>query len=118
LSGLVTPNPAGNSGVFSSYRVAYRDDPAIGFRVVVVRAWARGEIEEPVMSASSGPKPYTRNHVWAIFDRYPAVARVMIVRGEYTGSIPFLLVTDGAGRVFDMAGKEVALNPIQEKSTK
>ncbi len=90
-----------------SYRVSYREDPAVSFRANLVRAWDRGEIAEPVMSASSGPKPYVKNHIFAIFDRFPSVARVLMLRGEYSQSVPFLLVTNEAGQYFDLAGKEV-----------
>lgn len=93
----------------SARRVLYREDPTIGFAVKLIRSWARGEIQEPVMSASSGPKDYLRNQIWSIFDRYPAIDHVQLVRGEYLRSIPFLLVINSAGQVFDMAGKEVVV---------
>lgn len=98
-----------------SYRVAYYEDPAVSIRVNLIRAWERGEIEM-VMSASSGPKDYARNHICAIFDRFPRVQRVLMVRGEYAEigkdhhpSPPFLLVVDGAGEVWDMAGKPIVM---------
>jgi hypothetical protein len=93
-------------------RVSYREDPAVSFTANLIRAWARGEIEGPVMSTSSGPKDYVRNHIWAIFDRFPDVASVLMVRGEYTHSRPFLLVTNEAGQIFDMAGKEVEAKEV------
>jgi hypothetical protein len=103
-----------------SYRVAYQDHPAVYMRANLIRSWDRGEIE-PTMSASSGPKDYTKNHVCAIFDRFPQVARIFMVRGEFSQigkdghpSPPFLLVADLAGQVWDMAGKPVMFEPIQE----
>jgi hypothetical protein len=99
-----------------SYRVAYYADPAVSIRVNLIRAWERGEIDAPVMSASSGPKDYIRNHIWAIFDRFPRVARVLMVRGEHSQigkdqhpSPPFLLAVDAVGEVWDMAGKPVVI---------
>ena len=90
-------------------RIAYLEAPEVSIVATLVRTWKRGEVEEPVMSASSGPKPYTRNHVFAIFERYPLVTSVLILRGQYTRSVPFLLVTNEAGQFFDMAGKEVQI---------
>ena len=51
-------------------RVAYRDEPAIGITVNLIRAWKRGEID-PVTGAS-GLKDYTKNHVWHIFSSSPS----------------------------------------------
>jgi len=91
------------------YRVFYLEDPAVAFKGTLIREWKRGEIEEPVMSASSGPKDYTANHIWAIFDRYPTISSVLMMRGQYTRSPAFLLVTDAEGQVWDMAGKPVVM---------
>jgi len=95
-------------------RLCYRNDPAVGITVNVIHRWARGDIDGPVMSASSGPKDYTRNHIWSIFERYEWVAAVVMARGLYSQigqdkhpSLPFLLLVGADGRVFDMAGKEV-----------
>jgi hypothetical protein len=96
-------------------KVSYLDNPDRAITVNQIHAWGRGEIE-PTMSASSGPKGYIRNHVWAIFEDYPAVARVLLVRGEYSRigkdehpSPPFLLLVDGNGQAWDMAGKPVVM---------
>ena len=57
------------------YRVALPfDTPAVWLhsRAAAQQVGAGRNHRNPVMSASSGPKDYTRaNHVWAIFDRYP-----------------------------------------------
>jgi hypothetical protein len=90
-------------------RVSYREDPAVSIDVDLIQRWERGEIDGPVMSASSGPKDYARNHIWAIFDRYPDITRVVMLRGEYLKSAVFLLVVRADGQVFDMAGKQVVL---------
>ena len=97
------------SGQNRRMRVAYKHDPAIGITVNLIRSWKRGEIAEPVMSASSGPKAYLRNDIWSIFDTYPDIARVLMVRGEYLRSIPFLLMVSESGQVVDMAGKAVVV---------
>ena len=100
-------------------RLAYRTDPAVGIKVNVIQRWARGDIAAPVMSASSGPKDYTRNHIWSIFDRYEWVEAVVMVRGQYSQigadnhpSPPFLLLAGPGGSVFDMAGKEVIAEDV------
>ncbi len=87
-------------------RVAYRDEPAIGITVNLIRSWKRGEIT-PVSSASSGLKDYVLNHVWTVFEQLPFASRVLLVRGEYTQSVPFLLIVTAAGKVFDVTAREV-----------
>lgn len=105
-----------------SYRLSPAADPAVGFTVNILRAWTRGEgeMQELVMSASSGPKDYTRNHIFAIFDKFPDIARILMVRGEYSEigkdrhmSPAFLLCVNAAGEVFDMAGELVHLDPLR-----
>lgn len=93
----------------SLYRVAYQENPDRGFTVNRIFSWKRGEVE-PAMSASSGPKDYIRNRICEIFDHEPAISRVLMVRGEYAQSIPFLLlIDDTAGQVFDITGKAVVV---------
>jgi hypothetical protein len=98
-------------------RVAYAADPTVGFRVNIIRIWERGKVHE-IVSGTSGPKDYTFNHVRAIFDHSPGVARVLMVRGEYSRigrdqhpSPPFLLLADAAGKVYDMDAQEVLVEP-------
>jgi hypothetical protein len=91
--------------------VCYREDPTTGMRVHLLRRWQRGEIPAQVMSESSGPKDYIANYVWSIFDRFPAIGGVWLVRGRYVSSSLFLLVQDADGRIFDMAGLEVEMKP-------
>ena len=71
--------------------------------------WKRGEIT-PVSSASSGLKDYVFNHVWTVFEQLPFASRVLLVRGEYTQSVPFLLIADEAGRWFDVLAREVVVS--------
>lgn len=92
-------------------RISYELSPDVGITANLVREWKRGEIEGPVMSASSGPKDYTRNHIWFLFDRFPGVERVLMLRGEYTRSVPFLIAINAAGHAFDMAGEAVVIEP-------
>jgi hypothetical protein len=88
-------------------RVAYRDDPAIGITVTLIRSWRRGEIA-PVYG-TSGLKDYLRNDVWTVFNRIPAAAKVVLLRGVYLRSVPFLLIQNAGGRFFDMTAREVLL---------
>ena len=97
-------------------RLSYESNPQRGLEVELIFTWRRGEIPEPVMSASSGPKDYTRNHIFFIFERFPLVERVLMVRGRYSEigadrhpSPPFLLVENANGEAFDMAGKPVVV---------
>lgn len=87
--------------------VAYREDPAITINVNVIWSWKRGEIT-PVFG-SSGLKDYLRNDVWSVFDHIREATKVVLVRGQYLRSVPFLLVVDDAGRWFDMEAKEVVV---------
>lgn len=89
-------------------RVAFESDPAQGITVNLIRAWERGELK-PMMSTSSGLKDYLCNDIWSIFESYPTVARVLMVRGEYARSIPFLLMVSASGQVADMAWNAVVI---------
>ena len=93
-------------------RIAFEQNPAQGITVNLIRAWKRGEIEGPVMSTSSGPKESnTRTLIWNLFEKFPGVERVMMVRGEFKQSIPFLIAVNAAGYAFDMAGEAVVIEP-------
>jgi hypothetical protein len=84
-------------------RVAYRDAPAIGIKVNIIKCWVRGEITGPTSA------PTIRNDVLTLFNDLPGAARVVMLRGEYRQSRPFLLVENRAGQFFDMKGKEVVV---------
>jgi hypothetical protein len=86
-------------------RVCYRDEPGTALTVSLIHQWRRGDITEPVMSASSGPKDYVKNRVYAIFESNPAIDSVSMVRG---GGPPFLLLRIGRS-YFDMSNREVEL---------
>lgn len=118
-SGAPVQGPTGNGGAFpSSAKVFYREDPCTSLRVTLIRTWKRGEIPGYVMSASSGPKAYVRNYIFQAFESDPGIVAVHMVRGQYSHigddkhhSPPFLLVSNGAGQFFDLAGLEVAVEP-------
>ena len=97
-------------------------DPDVGMTVNLIRVWVRGDsqVQEVVMSGSSGPKDYIRNQIASIFDRFPGVERILMVRGEYSEigpkkriSVPFLLCVNAQREIFDMAGELVRLNPLR-----
>lgn len=77
--------------------------------VSLVREWARGDIVAPVMSASSGPKDYLKNQIFAAFDADPGLERIRLVVGEYLRSAPFALFyrsgswSDASGRAVEMS---------------
>ena len=98
-----------------SYRVSSAADPNMGLTVNLIRAWDRDDpqVQECAMSASSGPKDYLRNQIWAIFDRYEGVRRILMVRGEYSKSVPFLLCINARQEIFDMAGELVNLQLLR-----
>jgi hypothetical protein len=84
-------------------RVQYKDAPEHGLTVRLIQTWHRGDIDHAVMSASSGPKEYVKNIIFALFEANPAVEAIVMVRGS--GS-PFLLLRAGRN-YFDMSNREV-----------
>jgi len=79
--------------------------------VHVIHRWARGDIGEPVMSASSGPKDYFSNTVYELFSAHSKIAAVLLVCSQYRGGAFLLLVVNEAGLMFDMARQEVVVAP-------
>jgi hypothetical protein len=80
-----------------------------------VGEWVRGEITM-VMSASSGPKDYTKNLIAMaleskvkIGEDRVAVDSIRILCGEYRISVPFA-VFQVRGRWFDCSGKQVVFD--------
>ena len=59
--------------------------------VSTIREWARGDVPAPVMSASSGPKDYIKNQVFAEFASRPDLERILMVIGTAKTSVPFCL---------------------------
>jgi hypothetical protein len=84
-------------------RLSYKDAPDRALIVRLVRSWDRGDIDAPIMSASSGPKAYVKNMVFALFESNAAIDAVLMVCG---GGPPFLLVRVG-NIYFDMIKREV-----------
>lgn len=95
-------------------KLAYAANPDRSMVANLIHVWDRADIPAPKMSVSSGPKDYTRNHIFTVFDRYPWAARVLMVRGLYSSigsegkpSPMFLLIEDAAGTTFDIGLEEV-----------
>jgi hypothetical protein len=84
-------------------RVQYKDAPADGLTVRLIQTWRRGDIDHAVMSASSGPKDYVKNVIFALFEANSRIDTVLMVRAS---GPPFLLVRAGRS-YFDMSNKEV-----------
>ena len=86
-------------------RVRYKDAPEQGLTVRLIHAWHRGDIPAPIMSTSSGPKPYIKNDVFYLFEANPDIDAVLMVR---SGGPPFFLLR--AGRIyFDVTSREVEI---------
>jgi hypothetical protein len=84
-------------------RVSYKSAPDQMLTVRLIHAWHRGDITEPIMSASSGPKAYTANDVFYLFDTNPLVEAVLMVRAN---GRPFFLMRVGR-QYFDVGHREV-----------
>jgi hypothetical protein len=91
-------------------RVRYRDAQDQSLTVRLIAVWHRADITEPVMSASSGPKAYVKNDVYALFEANPAIDAVLMVRGH--GPTFFLLRV--GRRYFDISGQEVDVESAEE----
>ena len=91
-------------------RVSYKDAPDQALSVRLIHAWHRGDITAPVMSASSGPKAYIKNDVYALFEANPAIDAVLMVRA---GGSPFFLLRVGCG-YFDVSKREVQIESAEE----
>lgn len=85
-------------------RVRYIDAPDTALTVRLIHEWRRGDIDHAVMSASSGPKYYVKNIVFALFEDNPAIDAISIVRSS---GPPFLLLRVGR-KYFDMSQREVS----------
>ena len=91
-------------------RVHYKDAPDQGMTVRLIQTWSRGDIPAPIMSASSGPKAYMKNDVYAVFDTNPAIDAVLMVRGS---GPPFFLLRVGR-KYFDVSKREVEVESAEE----
>jgi len=84
--------------------VRYADSgPSLSVREI--HTWNRDDLTAPVMSASSGPKDYIKNQIYALFQQRPAVYQVMMVRA---GGPPFLLLRETGGWI-DVTGSRVVM---------
>jgi hypothetical protein len=93
-----------------TWHVRYADAER-GLDVTFIASWKRGDISEMVMSASSGPKDYIKNRIFAVFDGNAAIEEVAMVRGS--GPV-FLLVRAGAAW-FDVSGRPVVIQRQQQE---
>ena len=75
-------------------------------KVRKIATWDRATMPDPVMSASSGPKDYIKNQIWAVFDKNPAIDRIVMVRAS---GPPFLLLRGPESCWFDVTGKQIVL---------
>ncbi len=90
-------------------RICYKDAPDQALRVTLIHAWHRGDIDHAVMSASSGPKEYVKNDVYAVFETNPAIDAVLMVRGN---GPPFFLLRVGR-KYFDVSKREVEIESAE-----
>lgn len=90
--------------------ISYKDSPDQALTVRLIHAWHRGDIEAPIMSASSGPKGYVKNDVFYLFESNPAIDAVLMVRG---GGPPFFLFRIGRS-YFDVLAREVQIEAVEE----
>lgn len=87
-------------------RVNYIDAPGQALTVRLIHAWHRGDIPAPIMSASSGPKAYLKNDVYAIFEADSHIDAVLMVRA---GGPTFFLLRRGP-KYFDISRREVEIH--------
>ena len=71
-----------------------------------VFSWDRDDIPAPIMSASSGPKDYFKNHIYQEFLDRPEIMRITLCTIARTGQ-PFAIFRDQQNCWFDASGKQV-----------
>ena len=90
--------------------VRFKNDPTKGLTVRLIKTWKKGDLgDSPIMSASSGPKDYIRNQIWAIFDADHEIDAVSLVRAS---GPPFLVIRKGA-QYFDVTHAEVEVIKVE-----
>lgn len=87
----------------SDVRVRYRDKPDVVLTVRLIKTWKRGDIPHQILSVSSGPKEYTVNMIFEVFDTDKGIDAVSMVRA----SGPTFLVIRKGKAYFDVKGKEL-----------
>lgn len=93
--------PAGRPG---EVKIRYADS-AESMTVAVLHTWIREDVPAPIMSISSGPKDYTVNAVYTVFEANPDAVRIALVRGS--GPM-FFLIHDGRRQQWhDITGRQV-----------
>lgn len=94
----------------SAWKLSYLPGSAQNLDVRVVVSWLRGDIDGMVMSASSGPKDYIKNQIYAAFQQVPAVEEIALMRA---GGPAFLVLRAG-GRYFDATAREISVTKVAE----
>ena len=84
-------------------RVSYKSAPNPALMVRLIHAWHRGDITAPIMSTSGGPKAYTANDVYYLFQTNPLIEAVLMVRAH---GPTFFLMRVGR-QYFDVCNREV-----------
>jgi hypothetical protein len=89
-------------------KLRYPDWPEGQFHTVyLIYSWNRGDIQEAIMSASSGPKDYMRNEIFMLFEKAPHVDRIVMLRGRGPTFYLFRQKLDTGPVWFDITGKQV-----------
>jgi len=90
-------------------RLTLRAGDGRSIEAALIREWAAGEMDGPVMSSSSGPKDYLKNAAWMLLDRTSA-ARVALIKS--TAAL-FFLWQRSDGEWFDVGGNPVAVRGLE-----
>lgn len=91
----------------AEFSVRYADSQS-SLRVRHIFQWDRGDFPRgATMSASSGPKDYVKNQVYALLAAAPTADLVVMVRAS---GPTFFLVKDVDGNWFDVTGKQVEVS--------
>lgn len=98
------PEPASPESRGTPVKLRYAEGDGKTLTAFLIYAWNRGDIAAPVMSASSGPKDYTKNEIWQLFETARHVNRIAMMRGR---GPTFYLFRHDSGQWFDNTGKQV-----------
>jgi hypothetical protein len=90
-------------------RLSYKEAPHQALTVSLVYTWKRGDIAAPIMSASSGPKDYVKNKIFALFESDDALDEVLMVCAHC--SVPFVLRHIGSTYI-DATNREVVVEGL------
>jgi len=82
----------------------YTDSKAT-LKASLIAKWRRADIPAAVMSASSGPKDYFKNKVFALFEQQPEAERAALFMSA--SGTTMLLLWGAGSKWFDVTGREV-----------